>query len=122
EVPKKGGTVRHALVCDTRSLLWIVNQNCITPHVWISRAPEIYQPDICVFDLDPSEDEPEALRWAALALRDLLREVGLKSWVKTSGSKGFHIAVPLDGSAGYGDVTRFAHRVGRRLVSCHPER
>jgi bifunctional non-homologous end joining protein LigD len=114
--------VRHPLVCDTRSLLWIVNQNCITPHVWISRAPELYQPDICVFDLDPSVDEPAALRWAALALRDLLRELGLKSWVKTSGSKGFHIAVPLDGSAGYGDVARFAHRVGRLLVSRHPER
>src|SRR4051794_10484760 len=96
EVPKKGGTVHHPLICDARSLLWTVNQNSITPHVWISRAPDLYRPNICVFDLDPSEDQPEVLRWAALALRDLLRELGLKSWVKTSGSKGFHIVVPLD--------------------------
>src|SRR5437764_5933438 len=41
-VPKKDGTVHHPLVCDTRSLLWIVNQNCITPHVWTSRAPNLY--------------------------------------------------------------------------------
>ena len=57
-----------SLVCDTRSLLWLVNQNSITPHVWTSRVPNLYQPDICVFDLDPSEDEPEVLRAAALAL------------------------------------------------------
>jgi bifunctional non-homologous end joining protein LigD len=121
EVPKKGGTVHHPLVCDTRSLLWLANQNSITPHVWISRVPDLYRPDICVFDLDPSEDRPDALRAAALGLRDLLRELGLESWIKTSGSKGFHIVVPLDGEAGYGDVAGFAHRVGRLLVSRDPD-
>ena len=64
--PKKDGTVHHPIVTDTRSLLWLANQNCITPHVWTSRAPDIYQPDICVFDLDPSQDDPEQLRAAAL--------------------------------------------------------
>ena len=122
EVPKKGGTVHHPLVCDTRSLLWLANQNSITPHVWISRAPNLYQPDICVFDLDPSEDRPDVLRAAALALHDLLQELGLKSWVKTSGSKGFHIVVPLDREADYSDVAAFAHRVGRLLVSRDPDR
>ena len=62
EVPKKDGTVHHPLVTDTRSLLWIANQNCITPHVWTSRAPRLYHPDICVFDLDPSEDDADVLR------------------------------------------------------------
>src|SRR6185503_14841720 len=71
EVRKKGGTVHHALVGDTRSLLWTVNQNSITPHVWTSRAPEIYLPDICVFDLDPSEEDPKSLGTAALDIRDL---------------------------------------------------
>lgn len=122
EVPKKGGTVHHPLVVDTRSLLWLVNQNSITPHVWISRAPDLYRPDICIFDLDPSEDNPANLRAAALALRALLLELGLTSWVKTSGSKGFHIAVPLDGKAEFGDVARFANTAGRILVSRDPER
>src|SRR5262249_48644481 len=122
EVPKKGGTVHHPLVYDTRSLLWLANQNSITPHVWISRAPNLYQPDICVFDLDPSQDRLEDLRAAALGLRDLLQELSLKSWVKTSGSKGFHIVVPLDCKADYGDVAAFAHLVGRLLVSRDPDR
>src|SRR5262245_59759837 len=76
EVPKKDGTVHHPLVSDTRSLLWLANQNCITPHVWTSRAPHLYQPDLCVFDLDPSEDDQSQLRDVALGLRDLLAELG----------------------------------------------
>jgi len=121
EVPKKGGVVHHPLVGDGRSLLWVANQNCITPHVWTSRAPTLYQPDICVFDLDPSQDEPDVLRSAALALRDLLDELGLPSWVKTSGSKGFHIVVPLDGKAETGKVAGFAHAVGSILVARDPQ-
>ena len=65
EVPKKDGTVHHLLVRDVRSLLWMANQNTITPHVWTSRVPNLFQPDVCVFDLDPSEDQPEILRAAA---------------------------------------------------------
>ena len=116
EVPKKGGKVHHPVVSDTRSLLWLANQNSITPHVWTSRAPNLYQPDICVFDLDPSEDQPDVLRAATLALRDLLEELGLTSWVKTSGSKGFHVVVPLDSKNSFGEVSRFAHTVGGMLV------
>jgi bifunctional non-homologous end joining protein LigD len=122
EVPKTDGTVHHPIVTDTRSLLWIVNQNTITPHVWTSRAPDVYHPDICVFDLDPSrEDEPDVLRTAALGVRDLLEELGLPSWVKTSGSKGFHIVVPLDGKLDFGDVSGFAHGVGSLLVKRDPK-
>jgi bifunctional non-homologous end joining protein LigD len=121
EVPKKDGTVHHPLVIDVRSLLWVTNQNTITQHVWTSRAPKLYYPDVCVFDLDPSrEDEPEMLRAAALGVRDLLTELGLASWVKTSGSKGFHILVSLDGKSQTGEVARFAHAVGTLLVERDP--
>ena len=120
-VPKKDGTVHHPLITDERSLLWTANQNSITPHVWTSRVPKLDYPDICIFDLDPLEDEPKTLRKTALALRDLLAELGLESWVKTSGSKGFHIAVPLDAKRKYGDVARFAHRVGEVLVARDPK-
>jgi bifunctional non-homologous end joining protein LigD len=111
--------VHHPLVTDVRSLVWLANQNSITPHVWTSRSPNLYQPDICVFDLDPPDDvKPQVLRAATLGLRDLLRELNLVSWVKTSGSKGFHIVVMLDGRAGFGEVARFAHAV----ASCFVER
>ncbi len=121
EVPKKGGTVHHPLISDARSLLWVTNQNSITPHVWTARVPDLYHPDIVVFDLDPAADEIEILRAAALAVRDLLEELGLPSWVKTSGSKGFHIAVPLDGKSTFDEVSGFAGGVGEVLVSRDPK-
>jgi len=122
EAPKKDGVVHHPLITDTRSLLWVVNQNTITPHVWVSRAPDLYHPDICVFDLDPADDrKPEMLRAAAVALRDLLEELGLPCWIKTTGSKGFHIAVPLDGKADIGTAAGFAHHAGRLLVQRYPK-
>ncbi|HET6979139.1 MAG TPA: non-homologous end-joining DNA ligase [Pyrinomonadaceae bacterium] len=122
EVPKHGGTVHHPIANDTRSLLWLANQNSITIHVWPSRTPNLYNPDICIFDLDPSkEDDLDTLRAAALRVRDLLEELGLPSWIKTSGSKGFHIAVPLNGKHDFGEVARFAHTVGKILVSRDPD-
>jgi len=122
EVPKKDGTVHHPIANDVRSLLWLANQNSITIHVWPSRVPNLCHPDICVFDLDPShDDEFDLLRAAALNVRDLLAELGLPSWIKTSGSKGFHIAVPLDGKSDFGTVARFAHHVGKLLVQRDPD-
>jgi bifunctional non-homologous end joining protein LigD len=122
EVPKKNGTVHYPLIDDERSLEWLANQNCITPHVWASRHPTLYQPDVCVFDLDPSRDDAVELRAAALDVRDLLAELGLSSWVKTSGSKGFHIVVPLDAATSYEASWRFAHAAGTVLTQRRRER
>jgi bifunctional non-homologous end joining protein LigD len=117
---KAGGSVHYPLAGDARSLVWLANQNSITPHVWISRVPKLQRPDLCVFDLDPSAEAPESLRTAALAVRDLLDELGMPSYVKTSGSKGFHILTPLDGEAGDESAWRFAHGAGAVLVKRHP--
>lgn len=123
EVPKQGGTVHHPLVTDTRSLVWLANQNCITPHVWTRRVSDLRHPDICVFDLDPPDGAaPEALRTAVLELRDLLSELGLASWVKTTGSKGFHVAVSLDGSVDLPTAAHFADAVGTLLARRDPKR
>ena len=119
-VPKNDGIVNYAVVRDARGLEWLANQNCITPHVWTSRVPDLFHPDICMFDLDPLADDPVVLRRAVLMLRDLLAELGLASWVKTSGSKGYHVVVPLDGKADCGQVARFAHAVARAFVERDP--
>src|SRR6185436_2995668 len=90
EVPRRtdeGGTVHYPLANDERSLVWLANQNSVTPHVWASRVPRLEQPDLCLFDLDPPGDDAKTLRAAALAVRDLLAELGLRCFVKTSGSK-----------------------------------
>src|SRR5258706_10854989 len=122
EVSKKDGVVHHPVVNDKRSLLWITNQNTITQHVWTSRTPDLGHPDICVFDLDPSRDDPAAVRAAAIGLRDLLEELGLRSWIKTTGSKGFHIVIRLDGKAHVGHAARIANAVGTLFVRRAPDR
>jgi bifunctional non-homologous end joining protein LigD len=121
EVPKKGGSSRYALVNDERALVWMTNLNTITPHVWVSRVPELGHPDCCVFDLDPSREDDAAVRAAALLVRAMLAELGLESAVKTSGSKGFHLVVPLDGAAEWPTVLRFSHATGALLVKRHPD-
>jgi bifunctional non-homologous end joining protein LigD len=119
--PKESGDVHYPIARDARSLLWLANQNCVTPHVWISRLPDLGQPDLCVFDLDPPGDQPEAVRAAALAVRALLDELELPSFVKTSGSKGFHILVPLREEADSTRLWRFAHGASALLVKRHPD-
>lgn len=118
---KREGNVHYPLANDAQSLLWMANQNSITPHVWTSRLPELLRPDLCVFDLDPSHDDSVPLRRAALAVRALLDELALPSFVKTSGSKGFHIVVPLQGETDFETVWRFAHGAGAILVKRHPD-
>jgi bifunctional non-homologous end joining protein LigD len=122
DVPKKDGVVHHPLITDERSLLWVVNQNTITTHVWTSRVPDLDRPDILIFDLDPPDDrKPKQIVAAAVALRTLLDELGLPSWIKTTGSKGFHVAIPLDGKIDKGKAAGFAHAVGRLLVQRYPK-
>ncbi|HET9370883.1 MAG TPA: non-homologous end-joining DNA ligase [Vicinamibacterales bacterium] len=122
DVPKKGGVVHYPVITDRRSLLWVTNQNTITHHVWISRVPKLDLPDVCVFDLDPSTDDVNAVRRAAVELRHLLEELGLPSWVKTSGSKGFHIVVPIDGKTPVDVVAGFANAVGTLFTQRAPDR
>ena len=122
EVPKKGGVVHYPVITDLPSLRWVCNQNTVTHHVWTSRVPRLACPDLALFDLDPAEDDdPASVRRAALGLRDLLSELGLTSWIKTSGSKGFHIAIPLDGKTPVDVVARFVHDVGTLLTTRSPD-
>jgi bifunctional non-homologous end joining protein LigD len=120
EAPKKGGTVHYPLANDRKSLQWFANQNAITLHVWPSRTPHLERPDVCVWDLDPSRDEPEVLRDAMLVLRTVLDDLGHASWVKTSGSKGFHVLVPMKARATFDDASALAGRVAGILVEQRP--
>jgi bifunctional non-homologous end joining protein LigD len=122
-VPRRDASeepVHYPVVTDARSLVWLANQNSVTPHVWASRVPELERPDVCVIDLDPAEQSADELRVAALAVRDALEELKLPSFVKTSGSKGFHIVVSLEPSTTFEDSWLFAHGLGAVLVKRHP--
>lgn len=121
EAPKQGGVVHYPLANDARSLEWFANQNTITLHVWPSRAPRIDRPDLCVLDLDPSCDDPDILRAVMLEVRAVLDQLGHRSWVKTSGSKGFHVVVPLTARATFERSSALAGTIADVLVERLPE-
>ena len=107
-VPKKGGTVTHAVCNTVASLAYLVNQACITLHAWLSRADKLEFPDQMIFDLDPGGADFDEVRVCAVGQRELLDELGLASFVKTTGLSGAHVAVPLDRSATFDEVRSFA--------------
>jgi bifunctional non-homologous end joining protein LigD len=121
EVPKKGGVVNYPLANDLQSLLWMTNQNTITFHVWTSRVPRLARPDICILDLDPSQEDHAVLRRAALAARQAFDALGFPSWIKTSGSKGFHIAARMGPRADFAKSGALADRVARIMLEQDPD-
>ena len=113
--------MHHPLVTDTRSLLWIDESELHhAARVDVARAESRQAGHLRLRSRSGRRRSGRAALGARSALRDLLVELGLPSWVKTSGSKGFHIVVPLDGKAGFGDVARFAGAVGSLLVKRDP--
>ena len=102
-------------------LAYLANQGCVTPHVWLSRTPDIHHPDQMVFDLDPASEDLGVLRLAAASLRGLLEELGLAPFLKSSGSRGLHVVVPLVPAADTDTVKVFSVAVAEALAARHPD-
>jgi bifunctional non-homologous end joining protein LigD len=102
-------------------LAYLANQGCVTPHVWLSRTPDIHHPDQMVFDLDPASDDLGVLRAAAASLRGLLEELGLAAYLKSSGSRGLHVVVPLVPAADTDTVKVFSIAVAEALANRYPD-
>jgi bifunctional non-homologous end joining protein LigD len=122
EVPRRrGGDVVHAMIQDARTLRWLANQNCITPHVWQSRADKLDRPDQMVFDLDPSDEDFGAIREAALEIAELLRGYGLTPFAKLSGSRGIHVIVPLRRTRSADEVRAAAGALAEEIAAAHDD-
>jgi bifunctional non-homologous end joining protein LigD len=120
----RGGAVCQ-VVCDRpETLIYLANQACIELHVLLSRVAALYRPDQLVFDLDPPAEEAfDAARRCALDLRRLLEEdLGLTTYVKTTGGKGLHVHVPLRGDEGFDPVRDFAREVAELMIRDAPDR
>ncbi len=117
-----GGSVCHAVGGEAATLVWLANQNCITPHVWSARADRAERPDRLVFDLDPPGAEAfGTVREAALALGELLRELGLVPFAMVTGSKGLHVVAPLRRRADADTVRAVAGTLGQALADRAPD-
>jgi bifunctional non-homologous end joining protein LigD len=119
-VEKRGGSLCHVLVRETPALVYLAGQNVITPHVWMSRADHVREPDRIVFDLDPSTQRFAEIRAAARATGELLRSLGLAPHAMTTGSRGIHVTVPIR-RAPFEEAFAFAKAVAERLAAEHPK-
>jgi bifunctional non-homologous end joining protein LigD len=121
-VPKANGSVTHALITGPDTLLYLANQNTITPHVWLARSDRLRQPDRLVFDLDPPPGQGfAAVRRAARWTADLLDEIELVPYAQVTGSKGIHIWTPLQRRADLEAVRALARDIAEVLAERHPD-
>jgi bifunctional non-homologous end joining protein LigD len=122
EVPRrKGGDIFHGLINDARTLRWLAQQNCITPHVWNSRADKLDRPDRVVFDLDPTHDDFGVVREGALAVAEVLRELGVTPFAMVSGSRGIHVYAPLKRTRTADEIRAAAQTIAEQVVERRPD-
>ena len=120
-VSTRDGSQEQVVVDDERTLVYLAAQACLTPHTWLSRAAHLGTPDQMVFDLDPSGDDLDALRRATRLTGEALDELGLGTFLKTTGSRGYHVVVPLRPDEDFDDVRSFARDVADLLQSREPD-
>jgi bifunctional non-homologous end joining protein LigD len=104
-----GHSTVFAIVDNAAALAWVANLGCIELHTWASRVPEIEQPDYLLIDLDPTTDgQWPFVRDIALVVREVMDELGLRSYPKTSGATGLHILAPIKPELEFPLVRSFA--------------
>src|SRR5437763_13213034 len=90
-----GKVIDFPMIQDLASLLWVINLGCIDLNQWYAKKDDVDRPDYLHFDLDPGDAPFAAVKETALLLHDTLAGLGMPAFVKTSGSKGVHVYVPI---------------------------
>jgi bifunctional non-homologous end joining protein LigD len=120
--PREGGSrlVDFVLVNSRDALLWMVQMNCVDMNAWYSRVDKPERPDYVVFDLDPDDDAFANAITVAHRVREVLEQLDLRSYVKTSGASGIHVLVPITRRSRFDETYEFAERVSRRVEAENP--
>jgi bifunctional non-homologous end joining protein LigD len=120
--PREGGSrlVDFPLVNSTEALLWMVQMHCIDMNAWYSRVDKPDRPDFVLFDLDPPDDGFELAIEVAQLIRELLEELDLPGYVKTSGADGIHVVAPITRRSTFEQTYDFAEQASRLLEQRHP--
>lgn len=116
-------TVKYVVVDKKATIIYLANQLCLTPHIWLSKVDALNYPDRMVFDLDPSSKifDFNLIRKTALDFKSLLEDLGLVPFVMTTGSRGVHVVVPLDAKQNFGTVRSFAYALAQYLQQHDPK-
>mgnify|MGYP006284287333 CR=1 FL=1 len=123
KVKKAGQDEQEFVNCNSEaSLLYIVNQATITPHVFLSKKDNLNYPDKMIYDLDPPEGKFEVVRQCARDFKNLFEELELNAFLMTTGSKGLHVVLPLDEKAVFNEVREFAKDIANLLANREPDK
>ncbi len=122
-INKKDGGETHYVICNKQAtLVYLANQACITPHIWLSKKDKPNKPDRLIFDLDPEKDDFPSVKVAAKRTREMLEErLGLPTYIMTTGSRGLHIVVPLKRTRDFDEVRDFAQKTAELLEKENPD-
>ena len=116
-----GNIIDFPVIDDVASLMWVINLGCIDLNQWYARCDDVDRPDYVHFDLDPGDGAAfSQVRECALIVREALEGLGMKPLVKTSGSKGLHVYVPIVRGPVQKDVWTFAKALAVELAARHP--
>lgn len=116
-----GNVIDFPVISNLASLIWVINLGCIDLNPWYSRTDDIDRPDYLHFDLDPGEAKFAQVRETALAVHEALDELGMPNYVKTSGSKGAHVYVPIVRGPEQKVVWTFSKKLAKTLAEKRPE-
>jgi len=116
-----GNIIDFPVIGDLPSLMWVINLGCIDLNQWYAKCDDINRPDYLHFDLDPGYATFDQVRQTGLVVRDALEALKIPSVVKTTGSKGLHVYVPIVRGPLQKEVWTFAKALARELAGRHPE-
>jgi bifunctional non-homologous end joining protein LigD len=122
-VAKRGGSLVQVVAANPATLVYLAGQNMVTPHAWLSRADQPRRPDRLIVDFDPSPGAGfAAVRAAARAAGEQLRDAGLVPFAMVTGSRGIHVVCPLRRGPDFGTVHSYARALAERMVADDPRR
>lgn len=119
------GSNTYVVCQNAATLVYLANQACITPHMWLSKIDRLDYPDQIIFDLDPASTSAKSFRTtceAALIIKKLLEQQGLTCFVMTTGSHGLHVRVPLKREYTFAVVRAFAQAIADAAIDYAPKK
>jgi bifunctional non-homologous end joining protein LigD len=122
KVAGRGGGEPYVTITDVAGLVTLVQRDVLEIHVWGSEGKRPDRPDRLVFDFDPAPDVKfAAVKKAALQMRGILKDLGLVSFLKTTGGKGLHLVVPFEIGPGWDEVKDFSRSIAQAVAEHDPD-
>jgi len=119
---KDGEMVHYVVMANEATLIYLANQCCITPHIWLSKVDKPHYPDQMIFDLDPIDTTFATVKKIAKQLKKLCDILGIASYIKTTGSKGLHVSIPLKRTSDFDTVRECAQDLAQVIVDANPNK